>query len=83
MTFVNTSSHHLDISQCVLQDAPFVSMSPVAQYVERWHTNLAVPSSSIAGGGDFYSCKRGSIAHSLSLSPVYRSDMTEILLKRT
>ena len=57
--------------------------APVAQWVKRWPTDLAVVSSSPARGEDLFSCKRGSIAHSLSLSSAHRPDMTEILLKRT
>ena len=53
--------------------------APVAQWVKRWSTDLAVPSSSPARGDR----KRGSIANSLSLSSAHRSDMTAILLKRT
>ena len=57
--------------------------APAAQWVKRWPTDLAVPSSSPARGEDLFDHKRGSIAHSLSLSPTHRPDMTEILLKRT
>ena len=51
--------------------------APVAQWVKRWPTDLAVPSSSPARGEIF------STAHSLSLSSVHRPDITETLLKRT
>ena len=44
--------------------------APVAQWVKRWPTDLTVPSS-IADRG------------SLLLSSAQRTDMTEILLKRT
>ena len=57
--------------------------APVAQWVKRWPTDLAVVSSSPARGEDLFNRKRGSIAHSLSLSSAHRPDMTEILLKRT
>ena len=57
--------------------------APVAQWVKRWPTDLAVVSSSPAWGEDLFSRKRVSIAHSLSLSSAHRPDMTEILLKRT
>ena len=56
--------------------------APVAQWVKRWPTDLAVVSSSPARGEDLFNRKRGSIAHSLSLSSDHRPDMTEILLKR-
>ena len=55
----------------------------VAQWVKRWPTDLVVVSSSPARGEDLFNRKRGSIAHSLSLSSAHRPDMTEILLKRT
>ena len=51
--------------------------------VKRWPTDLAVPGSSPAGGGNLSNCKRGSIAHSLSLSLINRPDVAERLLKRT
>ena len=54
----------------------------VAQWLERWPTDLAVMSSSPFGGEDLFTCKRGSIEHSL-LSSTHHPDMTEIQLKRT
>ena len=57
--------------------------APVAQWVQRWPTDLVVMSSSPALGEDLFSRERGSIAHSLSLLSTHRPDMTEILLKRT
>ena len=39
--------------------------SPVAQWVKRWPTDLAVPGSSRAQGG-FFSTVKGSVAHRLS-----------------
>ena len=57
--------------------------APVAQWVQRWPTDLAVVSSSLARGEDLFNRKRGSIAHSISLSSVHRPDMPKILLKRT
>ena len=54
----------------------------VAQWVKRWPTDLAVMSSLPARGEIFSNRKRGSIAHSLSLSTCHPPDMTEILLKR-
>ena len=57
--------------------------APVAQWVKRWPTDLAVVSYSPARGEDLFNRKQGSIAHSLSLSSAHRPDMTEILLKRT
>ena len=42
------------------------------------HIYLASPGSSLAGGGNLSNRKRGSIAHSLSLSPYRRPDMTKI-----
>ena len=56
--------------------------SPVAQWVKRWPTDLAVPGWSLARGG-FFSTVTGSIAHRLSLSFAHRPDMTKILLKTT
>ena len=55
--------------------------APVAQWVKRWPTDLAVPSSIPTRG--LLNRKWGSIAHSLSLSTSHRPDMTEILLKRS
>ena len=57
--------------------------TPIAQWVKRWPTDLAVPSSSPAQGEIVSTIIRGSIAQSLSLSSAHRPDMTEILLKRT
>ena len=57
--------------------------APVAQWFKHWPTDLAVVSSSPALGEGLFNRKRGSIAHSLSLSSARRPDMTEILLKRT
>ena len=65
--------------------------APVAQWVKRWPTDLAVPSSIPTRGEkktkekkkNLLNRKRGSIAHSLSLSTSHRPDMTEILLKRS
>ena len=54
----------------------------MAQWVKRWTTDLAVPSS-IPTRGEIFNRKPGSIAHSLSLSTSHRPDMTEILLKRS
>ena len=56
------------------------SGAPVAQWIKRWPTDLAVPGSIPTRG--FLDRKRGSIAHSLSLSSAHRPDMTEIPLKR-
>ena len=56
--------------------------APVAQWVKRWPTDLAVVISSPAKGEDLFNCKRSFVAHSLSLSSAHRPDMTEILLKR-
>ena len=49
-----------------------------AKWVNRWSAYLAVLSS-IHGGGYL----RGFIAHCISLSLFHRSDMAEILIKRT
>ena len=54
----------------------------MAQVVNRWSPNLAVPSS-IPGGGSVFNRKQAFIAHSLSLPLFYRLDMTVLLLKRT
>ena len=51
-----------------------------AQLVKRRHTDLAVLS--LVTARNLPHCKRGSIAHSLSLSSQYCPDRTEILLKR-
>ena len=51
--------------------------------VKRRPTDLAVPGSSPAWGDDLFNRKRGSIVHSLSMSPAHRPDITEILLKGT
>ena len=59
----------------------FIIHSPVAQWFKRWPTDLEVTGSSPARCGNLSNRKRGSIAHSLSLSPNHRPDMTEILLK--
>ena len=66
-----------------MERTPTFSGAPVAQWVKRWPTDLAVVSSSPARGEDLFNRKRSSIAHSLSLSSAHRPDMTEILLKRT
>ena len=52
----------------------------VGQRVKRWPSDIAVSVSSTARGGDLFNRKRGSIAHSLSLSPAHHPDMTEILV---
>ena len=57
--------------------------APVAQLVQRWPADLAVPGLSPACGGDLFSHKRGVIAHNISLSTAERPDMSEILLKNT
>ena len=57
--------------------------APVAQWVKRWPADLAVPRSIPALGENLPSCKRSSVAHSLSLLSYHRPDITEILLKRT
>ena len=49
---------------------------PVAQWVKRWPTDLALEAKSSHR-------KRGSIAHSISLSSAHCPDMTEILVDRT
>ena len=51
---------------------------PVAQ---RWHAGLAVWGSIPAGGEYLFNRKRSPIAHSLSLSPFHRPDMTKNRLK--
>ena len=62
-----------------------VNGTPIAMSVKRWTAaaaaDLTVSSLSPALGGDLFNRKHDSIAHSLSLSPTHRSDMTEILLK--
>ena len=49
-------------------------LSPVAQWVKRWPADPSVPRSSPARGEIFSTVKRGSIAHSLSLSTSHRPD---------
>ena len=63
--------------------APIYRGTPIAQWVKRWPTDLAVPGSVLPKAEIFYNRKRSSIAHSLSLSSVHRPDMTKTLLKRT
>ena len=53
----------------------------MAQWVKRWPTDLAVPSS-IPTRGEISSTVNG-VANSLSLSTSHRPDTTEILLKRS
>ena len=53
------------------------------QWVKRWSTDVAVPSSFSALDVNLSNPKRGSIAHSFSLSSCHRPDITVILLKRT
>ena len=57
--------------------------APVAQWVKRWPTDVAVPGSIPALSVNLSNRKRGSIAHSFSLSSYHRPDITVILLKRT
>ena len=38
---------------------------PVALWVKLWSADLEVPGSSLAGGGDLFNPKRGSIEHAL------------------
>ena len=54
----------------------------VAQWVKVWPTDLAVMGSIPAWGEDLFYRKRGSIAHSLSLSSTHHPDITEILSTR-
>ena len=61
----------------------YIARSPVTQWVKRWPTDLVVPGSIPALGGDLFNRKRDSIAHSLSLSSVHRPDMTDTLFERT
>ena len=48
-----------------------------------WPTDLSVPNSSLAGGGNLSNRKRGPNAHSFSLAPSDFHHMTKILLKWT
>ena len=75
--FVQTFlSHYYDLfTICALR-------APVAQWVKRWPTNLAVPSSIPARGRLFSTANGVYIAHSFSLSTSHCPDMTEILLKK-
>ena len=54
---------------------------PVAQCANHWPADIGVPSLT-PGGRNLYNHKRGCFAHSLSLTPSYDPDMTEVLLKR-
>ena len=54
--------------------SPCSSEDEVLAYMQ-----IAVPGSSPALGGEVFNRKRGSNAHSLSLSPAYCPDMIEIL----
>ena len=65
----------------LLSDTGFQG-APVAQWVKRWPTDLAVPGSIPALGEKLSNCKWDSLAHSLSLSSYHCTDITEILLKR-
>ena len=68
---------------CICMQTPsLVTGGPVGQWVKRWPAVLVFPSS-IPVGGNLFDRKQGSIAHNLSLSPSYRPDMTEMLLKKT
>ena len=48
---------------------PACRKAPVAQWIKRWPTDLAVPGSSPAWGGNLSNRKRGSMEHILSLLP--------------
>ena len=74
---VNKTHVHLRIctSFCKLAGAP------VARYVNSWPSDLAVPGSRSIGGGNLSNSNQDAIAHNLSLSPSYRPDMSEILVK--
>ena len=56
--------------------------APVPQWIKRWPSDRAIELKPRSRRNLLYR-KRGSIAHSLSLSCAHRPDMTEILLKRT
>ena len=55
----------------------------MAQWFKPWPADLAFLDSIPTAGGNLFNHTQGSIACSLSLSPYYHPDMTEILLKRT
>ena len=55
----------------------------VAQEVRSLPADLAVSRSRPTEDGNLFNRKWGSIAHSFKSPPFRRSDMTEILLKRT
>ena len=58
--------------------------APIAQWVKHRPTDLAVPGSSHhSWRRESFRRKRGSTAHSLSLSPYRRPYMNQILFKRT
>ena len=56
--------------------------SPTGKKTKRWPADLPALSL-IPGDGNLFNRKRVSVAHSFSLPSSLRSDMTEILLKRT
>ena len=58
-------------------------MSPSGLMTSKRVSSALACCSSPAEGGSLSNCKRGSIAHRLSLSPDHHSDVTEILLNRT
>ena len=63
--------------------SPVYTEAPVAQWVKRWSTDLAVPSLSPARGEIFSTVNGKSISNSLLLASSHRPDMTNILLKMT
>ena len=77
------SNYHENICRSALEDCLYLkdkvgkTFGPMGQGLIYW---VSGPSWSPAWGGEFFERKRGSIAHSHSLSPTHRPDMTEILL---
>lgn len=82
----NWWSHHKTAGNTVWPFSAVLSFhesgAPVAQWLKRWPTDLAVPGSSPARGGSNSNRNQGSIAHSHSFLSAYRPDINEILLKR-
>ena len=59
----------------------FLPGASVVQWVKRWPADLAVPSFEPRSRRSLLKRKRGSTAHSLSLSSAHRPDITKILWK--
>ena len=69
----------MDLDLCGCFQLYHGSRSFVAQWVKYWPTDLAVQNLSPSSRQSLLNHKHGSIAHSLSISTLHRSDMSEIL----